>query len=343
MTNEIFYLESCLAIEKSMVEVSEACHEAIGDIDDGFLFESSKNVFQTIKEKIKKLIERVRGIFTGKVAKAQEASVAKKAKTVGNAQVEVHDAAKVKKLYDKASSDIKKGKDPKKVNSWFKKGLIALGVISVAGGAAAVGVSRHKKKMNASKVQNYVSTINKQVLQDGKTLDKDTTIALKYAEKSLANAGKTPKQGNSLSPNKHPKGMADDAIAKANGLTELFSNYTKALNTCRNAAVSDLKALPIVSKDAITAGMNRNRIRKNESAHKSNKMRSAYGTGGDYGDGANGFNESFDDIFDDDLMLADDFEVAQESFDDIFSNEDVILADESADDYSDIFGEDVGC
>ena len=154
MLDEILYLESCLSIEKSMFDITEACAEGLGSIDEGFLFESPKDVFATVRDKVIKLIEKVRNIFAGKASKMQEQTVAKKAENLSDATIEVQDASKVKKLYDKAVTSIKSGKDPDKVNDWFKKGLIALGVLTVAGSAAAVGVTKHKKKLKQVKPKN---------------------------------------------------------------------------------------------------------------------------------------------------------------------------------------------
>lgn len=326
MTHEIFYLESCLAIEKSMVEITEACAEGIGSIDEGFLFESPKDVFATVRDKIKQLIEKVKNIFTGKMAKAQEASIAKKAEKLGNSVIEVQDADKVKKLYDKAYEDIKKGKDPNKVNDWFKKGLIALGVLTVAG-AGAVGAVKYKnkKKIKASAAATYTQKVNKQVLVDGKRLDGDTAVILKHGEKIAEKAGKKVSNGNSLSVDKisNANVMTTDAIAQANGLTNLYSNYTKAFNNVRSSVVGGLNA-PLTIDKSVMDGFG-GKIEKYQKNAKNAKELAEYKK-----NPQKYVNDNFK------ALAAAGF--ATESYtDDLFDDED--LFDESFSDTDNLFGE----
>lgn len=332
MTNEIFYLESCLAIEKSMAEIEESFAEATQSIDEGFLFESPKNVFESIKQKILAFIEKIKSIFKGKAAKAQTNKIAKAGKAKKGKKIKCADSGKIVGLFNKAKAMIAKGKDSEQVCTWFKRGCIALGVLA-AGGAAVAGVKYAKgKPINAENAGAEAAKIDNAAVKEGENTKKQAFSFLSKFKKSVE-AGKSTQDGE-----------------KAKGLLKLGSIFSSAMCGAKRSIVSGLAAV----KNAPSKMKNARRNSKN-----SKNMRAAYGTG-DSGDGADGFNESSDDIFaDDDLMLADesadDLMLAQESYEDIFgedvhdifADDDLMLADESADDYSDIFGdiddEEAGC
>lgn len=315
MTYEIFYLESCLAIEKSMAEIEESFAEATQSIDEGFLFESPKNIFESIKQKILTFIEKIKSIFKGKAAKAQTSKIDKAGKAKKGKKIKCADSRKIVELFNKAKAMIAKGKDSEQVCTWFKRGCIALGVLAAGGVAVAGGVRYAKgKQIPAESAGAEAAKIDNTAVKEGENTKKQSFNLLSKFKKSVE-AGKSTDDGE-----------------KAKGLLKLGSIFSSAMCGAKRSIVSGLSAV----KNAPSKMKNARRNSKN-----SKTMRTTYSTGEDYGDGADGFNESFDDIFDDDLMLVDDFEVAQESFDDIFDDDDLMLADESTDDYSDIFGEDV--
>ena len=127
MSNEIFYLESCLAIEKSIEDV----RESVRYIDDDFMFESPKDVFETIKRKILELIRKVKEIFNSVAMRKKNAETVKKAKKVKNGKIKIRNHKKLFELYDNCMKAVKSGKDPKKVKDKWKKGLIILGFTAI--------------------------------------------------------------------------------------------------------------------------------------------------------------------------------------------------------------------
>lgn len=185
MTNEIFYLESCLAIEKSMAEIEESFAEATQSIDEGFLFESPKNIFESIKQKILAFIEKIKSIFKGKAAKAQTNKIAKAGKAKKGKTIKCADSGKIVGLFNKAKAMIAKGKDSEQVCTWFKRGCIALGVLA-AGGAAVAGVKYAKgKPIKAENAGAEAAKIDNAAVKEGENTKKQAFRHLSIFKKSV--------------------------------------------------------------------------------------------------------------------------------------------------------------
>ena len=286
MTSEIFYLESCLAIEKSMAEVDEAFAEATQSIDEGFLFESPKDIFETIKQKINAFIEKIKRIFKGQASKAQNAKIDKAGKAKRGAKVQCADGGKVVNLLNKAKAMIAKGKDSEEVCKWFKRGCVALGVIGAAG-ATYAGVKYAKgKTINAENAGAEASKVDNTTVKESEEIKKDTFKFLSFFNKKVK------------------KGESSDDGKKANGLLKVGSIFSSAMSGVKKSIASGVAN----AKTKFT--------RKNKSGQNVNVNE-------DWGDGADGMSESYDDIFDDDLMAEsyddifdDDLMLADESVDD---------------------------
>ena len=175
MTDEIFYLESCLAIEKSM----EAVRESVRCEYNDFMFESPKDVFETIKRKILELIQKVKSIFTGAAMKKKDAEAIKKAKSAKGGTMKVRDSKKLSKLYSSCRKDIKSGKDPEKVKARWKKGLVVLGFVAAAAGTGAAIKYRKAKDVKSSEVSSTLRECNTTILTASKDLEKD---AMEYGK-----------------------------------------------------------------------------------------------------------------------------------------------------------------
>lgn len=307
MTSEIFYLESCLAIEKSMAEIEESFAEATQSIDEGFLFESPKNVFESIKQKILAFIEKIKSIFKGKAAKAQTNKIAKAGKAKKGKKIKCADSGKIVGLFNKAKAMIAKGKDSEQVCTWFKRGCIALGVLA-AGGAAVAGVKYAKgKPINAENAGAEAAKIDNAAVKEGENTKKQAFSFLSKFKKSVE------------------AGQSTDDGEKAKGLLKLGSIFSSAMCGAKRSIVSGLSAV----KNVPSKMKNARTMRKAKKANNNIGDDLAHTIMAESTDDLMLAQESYEDIFGEDVH-------------DIFDDEDdLMLADESADDYSDIFGEDV--
>ena len=203
-----------------------------------------------MKDKVIKLIEKIKGIFTSKTMKKKNAEVAELTKGV-TGTIEVHDTNSLEKLRKECKKDLKNGKDPEKVKAKWKKGLAILGFVAagaaVAGGVAA-GVKHHKKKkIPVSQAVNLLED-NSKKMNVAQIEMKDTIKLLEgptmQPKESHASARK---RGVELGTDTHGKGVVQmgmnklalpdksaNVAARVNAETEIHSDYSKALLVVNN-------------------------------------------------------------------------------------------------------------
>ena len=114
VNDEIFYLESTLYIEKAANEIQEAYSDVCESIDEGFMFESAGNIFQRLKEKIVKLMTKIKNLFTSKAMKKKDAEAIAKSKEVSGT-IEVRDVKKLGKLQKQCMKELNSGKIKKNI------------------------------------------------------------------------------------------------------------------------------------------------------------------------------------------------------------------------------------
>ena len=282
MSSEVLYLESCLAIEKSIDEVNNAFTEGSQSIEEGFLFESPKDVFETIKNAIIKMVEKIKSIFKGKAAKEQTAKIDKAGKAKKGAKVECADSNKIVSLFNKAKAAIARGKESGEVQKWFKRGLIALGVIGAAG--ATYGGVKHfrKKKINAEDAGKESAKIDNTASVEAEKTKKQAFAFLSNFKKAAQ------------------KGQASKDGEKSKGLTSLLGTFSQAMSGAKRSIVSGL--------GAIKGKFSNTKASKGKKSSSSSDSNESYQYSiSDYMDMEESayddiLEESYDDDFDDDLF-----------------------------------------
>lgn len=220
MTNEIFYLESCLAIEKSMEAVRESVRYAYND----FMFESPKDVFETIKRKILELIQKVKEIFNSVVMKKKNAETVKKAKTVKNGKIKIRNHKKLFKLYDNCRKDLRSKKDPKKVKDKWKKGLVILGFVATTAGIAGYNIKQYRDTVvRCDDVKNTLESFRENMRQKSKDLESDVD----KLERDAARAERTKRYTDSIINTIHVE-VDSKTKEQASTMSEMYSDLSKS-------------------------------------------------------------------------------------------------------------------
>ena len=260
MSNEIFYLESCLAIEKSIEDV----RESVRYIDDDFMFESPKDVFETIKRKILELIRKVKEIFNSVAIRKKNAETVKKAKKVKNGKIKIRNHKKLFELYDNCMKAVKSGKDPKKVKDKWKKGLIILGFTAISGAVIGTSIAIKNKRdeeLSAKNIQNALESFRKNMEQRSEEL-KSEINNLDANQQHLANTkknidlllNKTKEQASTMSEmysdlSKSVSGLNQDVYTGTEEMCKEYNNESIDTSKHRKIPENNIKSFADVWKE----------------------------------------------------------------------------------------------
>ena len=244
---ELFYMKESLLLEECDDIIESAKSDIELFLEDGE--EPKQGIFNKLVAAIKRLIDKIRSIFSGSSKK--EEKVKQLTNQVGNngdKMMHVVDMDKVQAEYDKADAAIHNGQEPGEVISGFKKFLIKVGIpAATLGVAAAAGVAGHKvyKEVKANKAhddfkksQELLVKTDKKMSKEMSFLDNKLKTTATFDKSSAKNIVKGAK-GQTILHGKDDK----ELTAEVQGTLELGNVMIKTQNYSSDLIISELTTI----------------------------------------------------------------------------------------------------